>query len=91
MTTIAFTPSNSQSPPFSTIVTMDGQSYALAAMWNFAAQRWYASLTDSSGNIVWYGALMGSPLDYDIPLAPGIFSTSQILYREDTGNFEITP
>jgi hypothetical protein len=72
-------------------VTLDNVAYNLTAMWNFAAQRWYASLTDASGNVAWYGAMVGSPLGYDIPLAPGIFATSVILYREDSGNFEITP
>ena len=91
MTTIPFAPSPTLAPPFQTVVTLDSAPYSLAAAWNFAAQRWYASLTDSSGNVAWYGALIGSPLGYDIPLAPGIFTTSTILYREDTGNFEITP
>jgi hypothetical protein len=90
-TTIAFTPSNNATPPFSTTVTLDGASYLLGAVWNISAQRWYAYLTDQSGDNIWYGALVGSPLGPDILLAPGIFSTSTILYREDTGNFEITP
>jgi hypothetical protein len=91
MTTIPFSPSPTQSPPFQVPVTLDGVSYNLTAMWNFAAQRWYASLVNASGAVAWYGALVGSPLNYDIPLAPGIFTVSMILYREDSGNFEITP
>jgi uncharacterized protein YqgC (DUF456 family) len=90
-TLIAFAPSRTQTPPFQVPVTLDSIPYNLTAMWNFAAQRWYASLTNASGSAVWYGALIGSPLGYDIPLAPGIFTTSVILYREDSGNFEITP
>lgn len=92
MTTyVSFSPSNSQTPPFQTTVTLDSVPYALAATWNFAAQRWYMSLTDASGGNVWYGPIIGSPLGYEIYLALGIFSASTILYREDTGNFEITP
>lgn len=92
MTTyISFAPSPAQSPPFQVTVTLDSVAYNLAAMWNFAAQRWYMSLVDASGAVAWYGALVGSPLNYDIPLAPGIFTTSTILFREDSGNFEITP
>jgi hypothetical protein len=91
MTTIPFAPSPTQSPPFQVTVTLDNVAYNLTAMWNFAAQRWYASLTDASGNVAWYGAMVGSPLGYDIPLAPGIFTQSTILFREDSGNFEITP
>lgn len=91
MTTIPFSPSPTQAPPFQVNVTLDNVAYSLTAMWNFASQRWYASLVDASGNVAWYGAMIGSPLGYDIPLAPGVFTTSQILYREDSGNFEITP
>jgi len=91
MTTIPFTPSPTQSPPFQTIVTLDSKPYNLTAMWNFAAQRWYVSLTDGSGNVAWYGAMVGSPLNYDIPLAPQVFQTSQILYRADSSQFEVTP
>lgn len=91
MTVIPFAPSTTQTPPFQVTVTLDSKPYNLTAMWNFAAQRWYASLTDASGNAAWYGALIGSPLGYDIPLAVGIFETSTILYREDSGQFEITP
>ncbi|MFM0503969.1 phage baseplate plug family protein [Paraburkholderia caffeinilytica] len=91
MTVIPFAPSPTQTPPFQVTVTLDTVPYNLTAMWNFAAQRWYASLVSASGTVAWYGALVGSPLDYDIPLAPGIFTTSKIIYREDSGNFEITP
>jgi hypothetical protein len=90
-TIIPFAPSATQTPPFQVTVTLDSQPYNLTTMWNFAGQRWYASLTNASGNNMWYGALVGSPLGYDIYLAPGIFTTSTILYREDSGQFEITP
>jgi hypothetical protein len=83
--------SSTGTPPFQTSVTMDSQAYKLTVAWNFAAQRWYASLVDSQGNVAWYGALIGSPLAYDILLAPGVFTTSTILFREDSGQFEITP
>ncbi|WP_320533670.1 hypothetical protein [Robbsia andropogonis] len=88
--TTAFSPSTTASPPFSTTFTLDGSAYTGAATWNIAAQRWYLTLTDSSGNVAWAGALVGSSLDTDIDLAPGIFSSSTILFREDSGNFEVT-
>jgi hypothetical protein len=90
-TLIAFTPNNTSTPPFSTSVTLDSTSYTLSAFWNISAQRWYASLTDQSGNNIWTGALVGSPLGYDILLATGIFTDSTLLYRADTGNFEVNP
>ncbi len=91
MTVIPFTPNNSNSPPFSAIFSLDGTDYAANVTWNIAGQRWYLSLYDQSGNNVWTGALIGSPLTANIYLAPNVFSTSTVLYREDTGNFEITP
>lgn len=78
-------------PPFQTLVTLDGIAYNLSIFWNFAAQRWYMSLTDSAGNIAWTGALIGSPLGYDVPLAAGIFQTSTIIFREDSSQFEVNP
>lgn len=90
-TIIAFTPSNNSAPPFSTQLTLDGTSYTGSAFWNFAGQRWYFSITDQSGNNIWTGALVGSPLNYDILLAPGIFTSSTLLYREDNGTFEVNP
>lgn len=90
-TLIAFAPNNNSSPPFSTTVTLDNVSYSLNVAWNIVGQRWYASLIDQSGTPAWTGALVGSPLGYDILLAPGIFSASTLLYREDTGNFEVNP
>jgi hypothetical protein len=91
ITLVTFTPNNNSTPPFSTPVTLDSTSYTLSALWNISGQRWYASVTDQSGNMLWTGALVGSPLGYDILLAPGIFTSSTILFREDTGNFEVTP
>lgn len=90
-TLIPFTPNNSTSPPFSAPVTLDSASYMGSATWNISGQRWYLSITDQGGNNIWSGAMVGSPLGYDILLAPGVFSSSTILYREDTGNIEVTP
>lgn len=90
-TLIPFTPSNANAPPFQTLLTLDGATAALACTWNIGAQRWYATISDTSGNLIWSGALVGSPPDSDILLAPGIFTTSTILFREDEGNFEVTP
>lgn len=92
MTTyIQFLPSNTATPPFSATVTMDGNTYSLSVTWNIAGQRWYLTISDQNGNVVWSGGMIGSPLTSDILLAPGIFQTSTILYREDTGMIEIAP
>ena len=90
-TLIPFNPTNATSPPFQAVFTLDGQAYTGAVTWNITAQRWYLTLTDQNSVLVWNGALVGSPLNADIYLAPGIFTTSTLLYREDSGNFEVTP
>ena len=79
------------SPPWSGSMTLDGNTYKAQVIWNIAGQRWYISISDSGGDVVWYGPLIGSPLDFNIYLAPGVFSASTILYRADTGNLEVNP
>lgn len=91
MTVIPLTLSGTATPPFQTLVALDGKTYNLIVKWSLAVQRWYLSLTDQAGNVAWNGALVGSPLTSDIPLAPGVFQTSTILFREDSGNFEVNP
>ncbi len=78
-------------PPWKGQFTLDGQAYQGIVVWNFAAQRYYISLAQNNQPPVWYGPLIGSPLDFNIYLAPGVFSTSTLLYRADTGNFEVNP
>lgn len=93
-TLIAFSPSASTSPPFSTTVTLDGASYALTVMWNFYRSDWYMQVTDQSGTLIVNRPLVGSPSNNaynDINLAGGYFTTSTLVYRSDTGNFEQTP
>ncbi len=99
MTTISFTPNNNAAPPFRAVVTLDGQSYNLVTMWNFASApesgsspgRWYVSLRDQGGNIIVNQPLIGSPPNANIPLFPNHFTASQIVYRVATNQFEITP
>ncbi len=91
MTVLPFSPSPTAAPPFSAIITLDGQSYNLIAAWNFYRGDWYISLTDQSGNLIVNQPLIGSPPDANIELAPGIFSSSTLVYRPSTGNFEVTP
>lgn len=91
MTTIPFLPSPTNTPPFTTLVTLDGNAYTLTATWNIYRGDWYITLTDGSGNTIVNQPLIGSPPNANIYLAPGIFQTSTLVYRESTGNFEQTP
>ena len=91
MTTyVPFNPINNGNVPWKGQFTLDGQAYTAQASWNLFGQRWYLSLF-AGGTVVWFGPIIGSPLDFDIPLAPGVFQTSTLLYRSDTGNFEVSP
>ena len=91
MTTIPFTPNNSASPPFQAVVTLDGSSYSISTMWNSYRSDWYIQLRDQSGNLLVNQPLIGSPPSSDIPLFPDTLTTSTILYRVATQQFEITP
>lgn len=91
MTTVPFQPNSTNAPPFSTLLTLDGQAYTFAVAWNLYAGRWYFSLTDQSGNLLVNQPLIGSPPDADIYLAPGMFTTSTLVYRVATNNLEIGP
>jgi len=79
------------SPPFQTNVNLDGASYTLSLRFNIAGQRYYYSLTSLNGIMIINAPLIGSPLNYDIDLAPGLFLTSKIIFRAATNQFEITP
>jgi hypothetical protein len=91
LTTIPFTPSTTAAPPFSVQVTLDGSPYTLVTMWNLYRPGWYVSLTDQSGNLIINQPLIGSPPNANIYLAPGIFTTSTLLFRVSTNQFEIGP
>jgi len=91
VTTIAFNPSATSSPPFQATVTLDGQAFSLTTMWNFYRGWWYALLTDQSNNRIWFGPLIESPPNDVIPLAPNTFKTSVLSYSESTAQFVITP
>lgn len=88
---IPFTPSNSSVPPFSVIMTLDNNQVQANVTWNLSGQRWYLTLTDQNADILWNGPLIGSPVDYDIYLAPGIFTVSTLVFREATNSFEVNP
>ena len=88
---IPFQPQRNVAPPFQQTINMDGAAYNLVCTWNSYRGGYYVSLVDQYGTTVWYGALVGSPLTANIYLAPGIFTTSTLLYRSDTNNFEVGP
>ena len=78
--------------PWSTQIVLDGQTYNLVVTWNTYRQGWYVNISDLYGNRVVSRALTsGSPPDYDINLVWGYFTTSTLVFREATQQFEVTP
>jgi len=91
MVTVPFLPNNASSPPFVAQLILDGTPYSIAARWNIYRGGWYVALTDQSGNLVMNQPLIGSPPNANIPLFPGLFKTSTLVYRPSSGNFEQSP
>jgi hypothetical protein len=90
MTTLTqFAPSVSQNFTFQP--TLDGNVYNAVVTWALFGQRWLLNIYDLSGNLVMARPLRSSPTDSDINLVNGYFTTSTLIYREGTKNFEVTP
>lgn len=89
MTTyVTFQPS--ATAPFQFQATLDGSAYTVIMPWNLHGQRYYVTCFDLSGNLIFSLPLIGSPLGYNISLSAGYFA-STLIYREPTGQFEISP
>lgn len=87
---IRFTPSQTSSPPFQFTAELDGDDYIISVTWNVFGQRWYITCADVNGNIVRTEPLIASPSSGDIKLLPGLFSESTLIYRDSSGNFEVS-
>lgn len=82
-----FTPSTSG--PFTFQPTLDGQVYNCVVTWNVFGARWYLNIYDLGGNLIVCTAMVGSPLDKDISLTKGYF-TSTLVYRVQNNQIEIS-
>jgi len=90
MTTyIDFTPTATQNFQFQP--TLDGNVYTCVVTWNVSGQRYYLSCYTLSGTLVFNQALVGSPVNYDINLAGPWFTSSTLVFREGTQQFEVSP
>lgn len=87
-TYIPFQPTLS-GPQFSTQLTFGSETYTFTAQWLLMPQRWYFSLSQNS-TVVYFAPMVGSPTNYDIPLATTVLSGGTLVYRVDTGNLEVT-
>lgn len=82
--------SDTNAPPWTGQVTLDGQAYTVNILWNLHGQRYYLQIVNGSGSTVLFTPLIGSPLDFSIDLVYGLFA-STLVYRADTGNLETNP
>lgn len=77
--------------PFQFNATLDDQQYVVLCTWNLYGQRYYVNVYDLQGNLIVAIAQVGSPLNYDIDLVGGYFTTSSMVFRVATQQFEISP
>ena len=88
MTTVytPFTPS--VTTPFLFQPTFDGDIYTVIVTWNLFGRRYYVNCYTLSGTLIFSLPLIGSPLNYDISMTKGYFTTA-LVYRVSTNNFEV--
>lgn len=89
MTTYVFFQPTSAVPPFEFQATFDNQSYNVGTTWNIARQWWYINITDQTSTLVVCEPLVGSPDKYDINLIGAYFTTTTMVFRVSTNQFEI--
>lgn len=89
MTTYVFAPT--PTAPYQFQPTLDGAQYTANVTWNVFGQRWYLNVYQLDGTLVCAVALVGSPDDYDINLVGGYFTTSTLVFRQSSQNFEVNP
>lgn len=76
---------------FSFLPTFDGQQYNVIVTWNLFGQRWIVNVYTLQGSLVVQKPLVASPDDYNINLIEGYFTTSTLVYRGSSNNFEVNP
>ena len=70
---------------------LDGLTYIAICPYNNYAPRYYINIFDNNGTLIVSRPIIGSPDHYDINLVAGYFTTSTLVYRASSRNFEITP
>jgi hypothetical protein len=83
---IQFTPSNNSNFQFQ--ATFDNVQYNVIVNWNIYGERYYINIYDTNNALILCVALIGSPLNYNISLTAGYFTT-QLVYRQPTQQFEV--
>ena len=83
---IRFTPASNANFQFQ--VTLDGNVYNAIVTWNIYSERYYINIYNLNNNLIVCLPLIGSPIDYNISLTAGYFTT-QLVYRVPNQQFEV--
>lgn len=86
-TLIPFKPNGRE--PFQFTVTLGSITLFATVPYNLYSNRYYIQLKDSSGDVVVYTPLIGSPDEYDINLALS-YAPRKLVYRESSNQFEVS-
>jgi len=86
MMTYQFTPNSVNNFQFQPM--LDGSSYVVMLTWNVFGQRYYVNIYDQSFGLIVCLPLIGSPIDKNISMTAGYF-TSQLIYRPDLQQFQV--
>lgn len=88
-TIIPFTPSNNSNFQFQ--VAMDGSKYNCVCTWNMFGQRYYISMFDINNIRVFTLPIIASTNENNINIAGGYFTTSSLIFRGSSQQFEVLP
>ena len=70
---------------------LDGNIYVAVCTYNSSAPRFYISIYDTARTLIMIRPIIGSPDNYDINMLSGFFTTSKMVYRVSSNQFEVTP
>ena len=88
MTTIInFAPAPTANFQFNPV--LDGISYTAICTYNNYSPRYYINLYDNNGSLIVSRPIIASPPNYDIDLVQGYFTSSKLIYRASSRNFEV--
>jgi hypothetical protein len=88
-TLIHFSPASTANFQFNPV--LDGQTYTVICTYNNYSPRFYFNVYDNNGNLIVSRPIIASPDNYNIDLVKGFFTTSSMIFRASSQNFEINP
>ena len=68
--------------------TLDGERHTAYVEWNFAGERWYIRLLDSTGELIMNAPVIESTRELPLNMLSGYFANS-IIFNSTTQAFEV--